>query len=181
MRCLQAIPVVVLLAAAVGLLSLLALRYTRFGRQSIAVGAGEPAAWAAGINVDRTKIIAFALSGLLAAVAGVILAARLSSGSPGLANQLLLPVIAAVIVGGYGYNRRPWRRGTNRGRRSDHIARAHRHDLRRRKHLRREYRFRCRAHYRRRRYYRSLQDCDHQMSNGISMIQDWASIDVGAR
>ncbi len=94
------LPVVVLLAAVVGLLSFLALRYTRFGRQSLAVGAGEPAAWAAGINVDRTKIIAFAVSGMLAAIAGVILAARLSSGSPVLANQLLLPAIAAVIVGG---------------------------------------------------------------------------------
>jgi ribose transport system permease protein len=66
----------------------------------LAVGAGEPAAIAAGINVDRTKIIAFAVSGTLAAIAGVILAARLSSGSPSLANQLLLPAIAAVIVGG---------------------------------------------------------------------------------
>jgi ribose transport system permease protein len=55
---------------------------------------------AAGINVDRTKIIAFAVSGTLAAIAGTILAARLSSGSPNLANQLLLPAIAAVIVGG---------------------------------------------------------------------------------
>ena len=94
------VPVVVLIAAAVGLMSFLALRYTRFGRHSLAVGAGEPAAWAAGINVDRTKIVAFAVSGMLAAVAGVLLATRLSSGSPVLANQLLLPAIAAVIVGG---------------------------------------------------------------------------------
>ena len=93
-------PVVVLIAIGVGLASYLGLRYSRFGRQSLAVGAGEPAAYAAGINVDRTKIIAFALSGTLAAIAGAILAARLSSGSPSLANQLLLPAIAAVIVGG---------------------------------------------------------------------------------
>jgi len=44
--------------------------------------------------------MAFAASGLLAALAGTILAARLSSGSPSLANQLLLPAIASVIVGG---------------------------------------------------------------------------------
>ena len=91
------VPVVVLISAVIGIAAFLALRYTRFGRQAIAVG---PAAWAAGINVDRTKIIAFAASGMLAAVAGVVLAARLSSGSPVLANQLLLPAIAAVIVGG---------------------------------------------------------------------------------
>ena len=94
------LPVVAILAAIVGLASFLVLRYTRFGRHSLAVGAGEPAALAAGVNVDRVKIMAFALSGTLAAIAGVILAARLSSGSPSLANQLLLPAIAAVIVGG---------------------------------------------------------------------------------
>ena len=94
------LPVVVLISAVIGIASFLVLHYTRFGRQAIAVGAGEPAAWAAGINVERTKITAFAASGMLAAVAGVVLAARLSSGSPVLANQLLLPSIAAVIVGG---------------------------------------------------------------------------------
>lgn len=94
------VPAAVLIAVVVGLAGFLVLRYTCFGRHSMAVGAGEPAAIAAGINVDRTKIIAFAISGMLAAVAGVTLAARLSSGSPSLANQLLLPAIAAVIVGG---------------------------------------------------------------------------------
>jgi ribose transport system permease protein len=94
------LPTVAIIAFVLGLLAFLALRYTRFGRHSLAVGAGEPAALAAGINVNRTKIVAFAVSGTLAAIAGVILAARLSSGSPTLANQLLLPAIAAVIVGG---------------------------------------------------------------------------------
>ncbi len=94
------VPVVAILAAVVGIASFMVLRYTRFGRYSLAVGAGEPAALAAGVNVDRTKVTAFAISGTLAAIAGVILAARLSSGSPSLANQLLLPAIAAVIVGG---------------------------------------------------------------------------------
>jgi ribose transport system permease protein len=94
------VPVVVIIAIAAGVASFLALRYTRFGRRCMVVGAGEPAAWAAGINVDRTKILAFTVSGALAALAGVILACRLSSGSPNLANQTLLPAIAAVIVGG---------------------------------------------------------------------------------
>ncbi|GLS21890.1 ABC transporter permease [Labrys miyagiensis] len=94
------LPTVVIIAAVIGIVAYVGLRYTRFGRYSMAIGAGEPAAIAAGINVDRTKIIAFAISGMLAAIAGTILAARLSSGSPVLANQLLLPAIAAVIVGG---------------------------------------------------------------------------------
>lgn len=94
------VPHVVMIAAAIGVAGIWIMRYTRFGRYSAAVGAGEPAARAAGINVQRTKITAFAISGLLAGVAGAILAARLSSGSPTLANQMLLPAIAAVIVGG---------------------------------------------------------------------------------
>ena len=94
------LPNVIAIAVLVGLAGFFVRRYTRFGRYTVAVGAGEPAALAAGVNVDRTKIIGFTISGTLAALAGVILAARLSSGSPSLANQLLLPAIAAVIVGG---------------------------------------------------------------------------------
>ena len=73
---------------------------TRFGRYSAAIGAGEAAAYASGVRVDREKIKSFALSSGCAALAGVILAGRLASGSPTLANELLLPAIAAVVVGG---------------------------------------------------------------------------------
>jgi ribose transport system permease protein len=74
--------------------------YTRFGRYSLAIGSGEAAAWAAGVKVPRQKIVALALCGLLAALVGVLLAGRQLSGSPTLANELLLPSIAAVLVGG---------------------------------------------------------------------------------
>ena len=94
------IPNVILIAALVAAFGMVLQRYTRFGRYSTAIGAGEPAARAAGISVDRYKILAFGLSGAFAALAGVLLAARLASGSPELANQLLLPTIAAVVVGG---------------------------------------------------------------------------------
>jgi ribose transport system permease protein len=94
------VPNAALIAALVAALGMLLQRYTRFGRYSTAIGAGERAARAAGISVDRYKILAFGLSGACAALAGVLLAARLSSGSPDLANQLLLPTIAAVVVGG---------------------------------------------------------------------------------
>ena len=75
-------------------------RRTRFGRYSEAIGAGEAAAYASGVKVDRQKVIAFILSSAFAAFAGVILAGRLMSGSPTLANEQLLPAIAAVVVGG---------------------------------------------------------------------------------
>jgi ribose transport system permease protein len=74
--------------------------HTRFGRYSAAIGAGEPAAYASGVKVGRQKIFAFVLSASFAAVAGVVLAGRLASGSPTLAAELLLPSIAAVVVGG---------------------------------------------------------------------------------
>jgi ribose transport system permease protein len=74
--------------------------HTRFGRYSAAIGAGEPAAYASGVKVGRQKIFAFILSATFAALAGVVLAGRLASGSPTLAAELLLPSIAAVVVGG---------------------------------------------------------------------------------
>ncbi|MER9473847.1 ABC transporter permease [Mesorhizobium sp. M0520] len=73
---------------------------TPFGRYVRATGAQERAVIASGINVNRVKIATFMLSGTMAAVAGVMMAARLGSGSPTLANEFLLPAIAAVIVGG---------------------------------------------------------------------------------
>jgi ribose transport system permease protein len=94
------LPHEVIIGAVVLACGLFVQRYTAFGRYSQAIGAGEPAAYASGIRVDRYKIVAFALSGSLAGFAGVVLAGRLASGSPTLANELLLPAIAAVIVGG---------------------------------------------------------------------------------
>jgi ribose transport system permease protein len=94
------VPNLILVAVLVAAAGMFAQRYTRFGRYSAAIGAGEPAARAAGISVDRYKIMAFGLSGACAALAGMLLAARMSSGSPSLADQLLLPTIAAVVVGG---------------------------------------------------------------------------------
>lgn len=94
------VPNVILVGAVVGVAGFVVQRYTRFGRYSMAIGSGEPAALASGIDVEANKIVAFGFSGAFAALAGVMLAARLSSGSPTLANKLLLPTIAAVVVGG---------------------------------------------------------------------------------
>jgi ribose transport system permease protein len=94
------LPNVIWIAALVALLGVLCQKYTSFGRYSLAIGAGESATWASGVRVNRYKVLAFAISGTLAALAGVLMAGRQSSGSPNLADQLLLPAIAAVIVGG---------------------------------------------------------------------------------
>lgn len=94
------IPREVLVAGAILLVLLFVERRTVFGRVLKGIGAAEPAVIASGIRVDRFKVAAFALSGLLAAFAGLMLSARLSGGSSLAANQFLLPAIVAVLVGG---------------------------------------------------------------------------------
>ena len=94
------LPNEVIIALIVFIIAYIIQSRTRFGRYSAAIGAGEEAAYASGVKVDRQKVIAFTLSSICAAFAGVVLAGRLASGSPTLANELLLPSIAAVVVGG---------------------------------------------------------------------------------
>jgi ribose transport system permease protein len=76
------------------------LGLTPFGRIVRGIGAQERAVLASGINVDRIKVITYTLSGTMAGVAGIVMAARLGSGSPTLANEFLLPAIASIVVGG---------------------------------------------------------------------------------
>jgi ribose transport system permease protein len=94
------LPNVVLIGLVVLVVAHVLQAHTRFGRYSAAIGAGEPAAYASGVKVNRVKVIAYVLSGAFAALAGIILAGRLASGSPTLAAEMLLPSIAAVVVGG---------------------------------------------------------------------------------
>ena len=76
------------------------LNYTPFGRLVRAIGHQERTVIASGLNADRQKLIAYTLSGAMAGLAGVVMAARLGSGSPTLANEFLLPAVACIIVGG---------------------------------------------------------------------------------
>jgi ribose transport system permease protein len=78
----------------------LALRRTVFGRRAVAVGANEEAVRFSGVDPRPVKLRAFALSGLLAAAAGVIYAARLGAADPNAGIGFELQVIAAVVVGG---------------------------------------------------------------------------------
>ncbi|RAR54978.1 monosaccharide ABC transporter membrane protein (CUT2 family) [Paraburkholderia unamae] len=94
------IPHEILLSIVVFAICLFLHRRTVFGRHVDAIGAGEPAAIASGVRVAGNKWLVFGTSSLFAGLAGVIMAGRLGSGSPTLADQFLLPAIAAVIVGG---------------------------------------------------------------------------------
>ncbi len=73
---------------------------TTFGRALKAVGSGELAAVASGLNVDRVKMLAFAISGAFAGIAGLMFSVKLSGGDANLANGFLLLAIVAVLVGG---------------------------------------------------------------------------------
>ncbi|HTO60201.1 MAG TPA: ABC transporter permease [Bradyrhizobium sp.] len=77
-----------------------ALRRLPLGRYIYAIGLAERAALLSGIRVGRVKIIGFALTGLFSGLAGMMMVARTSSGSPTIADSLLLPSIAAVVIGG---------------------------------------------------------------------------------
>lgn len=75
-------------------------RSTAYGRSVYAVGGNARAAALSGIRVMRIRMLLFATSGLMAAVLGIVIAARLSSGNAGAAQGLEFSVIAAVVVGG---------------------------------------------------------------------------------
>ncbi|EKO3822150.1 ribose ABC transporter permease [Vibrio harveyi] len=76
------------------------LNHTRFGRYVYALGGNESAARLSGINVDRVKIGVYAICGMLAALAGIIVTSRLSSAQPTAGMGYELDAIAAVVLGG---------------------------------------------------------------------------------
>lgn len=94
------IPVPVLLLLVAYALGWLVLRHTTFGRHVYAAGDEEGAARLLGLKVDRVVIATYALSGALAGLAGVVLAARLGAGQPVAGMGWELDAIAAVVVGG---------------------------------------------------------------------------------
>ncbi|HYP53714.1 MAG TPA: ABC transporter permease [Pyrinomonadaceae bacterium] len=98
---LAGVPVQVLLMAAVVALAAFLMRATAFGRYVVAVGGNEAAARLAGVRVHRTKVTVYALSGLLAGLAGLIETARLgASDAQKVGLNLELDAIAATVVGG---------------------------------------------------------------------------------
>jgi len=76
------------------------LQHTRLGRYIYALGGNEAATRLSGISVDKVKIIVYSLCGLLAALAGIIEVARLSSAQPTAGTGYELDAIAAVVLGG---------------------------------------------------------------------------------
>lgn len=94
------IPVPIIIMFFVFIICYYVLNHTKFGRHIYAVGGNEEASLLSGINTDRIKILAYTISGLLAAVAGIIVTSRLSSAQPTAGDGYELDAIAAVVLGG---------------------------------------------------------------------------------
>ncbi len=91
-------PVVVMLLF-FGVLYVLLHKMT-FGRKTFALGGNEKAAFIAGIKSDRIKIAIYSISGLMGAVAGIIITSRLNSAQPTAGNAYEMDAIASVVLGG---------------------------------------------------------------------------------
>ncbi|WP_414838525.1 ABC transporter permease [Carnobacterium sp. TMP28] len=91
-------PVVVMLLCFAVLFVL--LHKMTFGRKVFAIGGNEKAAFIAGIKSDRIKIAIYAISGMMASVAGIIITSRLNSAQPTAGQSYEMDAIASVVLGG---------------------------------------------------------------------------------
>jgi ribose transport system permease protein len=94
------LPVIVWITLVLVVLGDLALRHARYLRQAYYIGGNEKAARLSGIPVDFVRCTAYVLTALLAALAGILLASRLMSGTPTAGAALELQVLAAAVIGG---------------------------------------------------------------------------------
>jgi inositol transport system permease protein len=93
-----AVPVMIFLGTA--LVFHFALRYTRYGKFTYAIGANPQAARVSGINVARHLIVVYTIAGTLSGLAGIVTSARAVSGQAGMGMMYELDAIAAAVIGG---------------------------------------------------------------------------------
>ena len=91
-------PVVIFLSVAA--VFHIALRYTRYGKFTYAIGANPLAARVSGINVERHIVLVYTIAGLLSGLAGIVQTARAISGQAGVGVGFELDAIAAAVIGG---------------------------------------------------------------------------------
>ncbi len=94
------IPYVVIVFALVAVVAFIILNYTRFGKNVYAIGGNVNAAKTSGIKVDKNLLAIYAVSGLCASIAGILITARAASGIATLGNNYELDAIAAATIGG---------------------------------------------------------------------------------
>lgn len=94
------IPVPVILMVIVFIIGIVFVQNTRYGRYMYGVGGNEEATRLSGINVKKIKYIVYSLSALLAGLAGMVMLARINSGTPKMGQGYEMDVITAVVLGG---------------------------------------------------------------------------------
>lgn len=94
------IPLPLIIAIVIAVIFYILQTRTVFGRTIFSIGGNERAARVAGMGVDRTKIIIFALAGMCAALGGVFLAAKIKSSDPTLGDPYTLMMVASCVLGG---------------------------------------------------------------------------------
>ena len=94
------IPISILWTILFFVLSIMLYNYTPFGNYLRATGGNKVAARFSGINTDRTIILAFVISGFLAAIGGLMMVARINAGRPEVGADLNIDAVTAVILGG---------------------------------------------------------------------------------
>jgi len=94
------IPVPIIMMIIMGVIASIILNFTTFGRSMYAVGGNMEASRLSGISVHKTQITVFMLSGIFAAVAGLVIAGRLHSAQPQAADGYEMDAIASVVIGG---------------------------------------------------------------------------------
>ncbi|WP_291300490.1 ABC transporter permease [Desulfosporosinus sp. BICA1-9] len=94
------VPVPVLLTVISMILCYYLMYRTKFGRYTLSIGSNSEAARLVGINITKIKILVYSLTGLLAAIAGVLLTSRLEAAMPEAGMGYELDVIAATVIGG---------------------------------------------------------------------------------
>lgn len=94
------VPISIFVLFGIAIVTHILLKKTRFGNYLFAVGGNEEAAKLSGVNVDRTKIIAYSICGACAAFAGMIMLANLGTGEPASGQGYELDAIAASAIGG---------------------------------------------------------------------------------
>lgn len=99
-----AIPNLAIYFVLIALLAMVLLKYTRFGKNLYAIGGNETAAKVAGINVGKNLMAVYMWSAGLAALAGILLAARSGSGLPSMGEGYELDAIAAATIGGVSHS-----------------------------------------------------------------------------
>jgi inositol transport system permease protein len=97
------IPIPIIIMVIIWLLVVFLLNKTKFGRYLYAIGGNETAAEASGIQVRKTKMAAFIISGALAGLSGVVLMSRLNAGLPAVGRGYETDALMAAIIGGTSF------------------------------------------------------------------------------